>query len=81
MSYRLRNARNGVALFLNLITQQSPDKLEILVNRYELSEEMPLRDDFAGTLQTKPTILQRRKIVGRLTEKFKGFVDTFIGGF
>ncbi|WP_241904807.1 ABC-three component system protein [Vibrio splendidus] len=24
MSYRLRNARNGVALFLNLITQQSP---------------------------------------------------------
>ncbi|PST87876.1 deoxyribonuclease HsdR [Photobacterium sp. NCIMB 13483] len=57
------------------------DKLEILVNRYELSEEMPLRDDFARTLQTKPTILQRKKIVGRLTEKFKGFVDTFIGGF
>ncbi|NOI25947.1 type I restriction endonuclease subunit R [Vibrio mediterranei] len=57
------------------------NKLEVLVNRYELSEEMPLRDDFAGTLQTKPTILQRKKIVGRLTEKFKGFVDTFVGGF
>ena len=61
--------------------QLDKNKLEILVNRYELSEEMPLRDDFAGTLQTKPTILQRKKIVGRLTEKFKGFVDTFIGGF
>ncbi|PTO78446.1 type I restriction endonuclease subunit R [Vibrio splendidus] len=56
------------------------DKLQILVNRYELSEEMPLRDDFAKTLETKPTILQRKKIVGRLADRFKGFVDTFIGG-
>lgn len=72
-----RKALENMATEENLDT----DKLEILVNRYELSEEMPLRDDFAGTLQTKPTILQRKKIVGRLTEKFKGFVDTFIGGF
>lgn len=57
------------------------DKLEILVQRYELSEEMPLRDDFADTLKTKPTLLQRKKIVGRLAERFKGFVDTFVGGF
>jgi type I restriction enzyme R subunit len=57
------------------------DKLENLVSRYQVSEEMPLRDDFAATLESKPTILQRKKIVGRLTEKFKGFVDTFIGGF
>lgn len=72
-----REALESMATEENLDT----DKLDILVNRYELSEEMPLRDDFAGTLQTKPTILQRKKIVGRLTEKFKGFVDTFIGGF
>ncbi|OED53928.1 deoxyribonuclease HsdR [Aliivibrio fischeri] len=72
-----REALESMATEENLDT----DKLEILVNRYELSEDMPLRDDFAGTLQTKPTILQRKKIVGRLTEKFKGFVDTFIGGF
>ena len=57
------------------------DKLESLVSRYQVSEKMPLRDDFAATLESKPTILQRKKIVGRLTEKFKGFVDTFIGGF
>lgn len=57
------------------------DKLENLVSRYQVSEEMPLRDDFAAALESKPTILQRKKIVGRLTEKFKGFVDTFIGGF
>ncbi|WP_061014559.1 type I restriction endonuclease subunit R [Photobacterium leiognathi] len=72
-----RKALESIATEENLDTE----KLEILVNRYELSEEMPLRDDFAGTLQTKPTILQRKKIVGRLAEKFKGFVDTFIGGF
>ena len=57
------------------------DRLEALVNRYTLSEDMPLREDFAGTLETKPTILQRKKIVGRLTERFKGFVDTFVSGF
>lgn len=57
------------------------DKLASLVTRYEMSEELPLRDDFADTLESKPTILQRKKIVGRLTEKFKGFVDTFVGGF
>jgi type I restriction enzyme R subunit len=57
------------------------DKLESLVNRYQASEEMPLRDDFAATLESKPTLLQRKKIIGRLTDKFKGFVDTFIGGF
>ena len=57
------------------------DKLASLVTRYEMSEELPLRDDFADTLESKPTILQRKKIVSRLTEKFKGFVDTFAGGF
>ena len=60
----------------NLDTQ----KLTSLVVRYEASEELPLREDFADTLTSKPSILQRKKIVGRLTEKFKGFVETFVGG-
>lgn len=55
-------------------------KLTNLVVRYETSEELPLREDFADTLTSKPSILQRKKIVGRLTEKFKGFVETFMGG-
>ena len=67
----------------NMATEENlnKDKLESLVNRYQASEEMPLRDDFAATLESKPTLLQRKKIIGRLTDKFKGFVDTFIGGF
>jgi type I restriction enzyme R subunit len=59
----------------------NPDKLQILVNRYEMSEEMPLREDIADTLQTKPTLLQRKQIVGRLADRFKAFVDTFVSGF
>ncbi|GIU51992.1 type I restriction endonuclease [Shewanella sairae] len=55
-------------------------KLESLISRYEMGDVMPLRDDFVATLESKPTILQRKQIVGRLTAKFKGFVDTFIGG-
>lgn len=67
----------------NMATEENlnKDKLESLVNRYQASEEMPLRDDFAAALESKPTLLQRKKIIGRLTDKFKGFVDTFIGGF
>jgi type I restriction enzyme R subunit len=61
--------------------QLNQGRLESLVSRYETSEVMPLRDDFAATLDSKPSLLQRKQIVGRLTERFKGFVDTFIGGF
>jgi len=57
------------------------ERLKKLVLRYELSEEMPLRDDLAGTLEDKPSILQRRKIIPVITDKFKGFVDTFFSGF
>lgn len=57
------------------------DKFQNLINRYELTEDMPLRDDFADTLQVKPTLLQRKKIVGRLNEKFKNFIDVFLSGF
>lgn len=57
------------------------DRLEKLVTRYELSDEMPLRDDFADVLETKPSLLQRRRILPVITDKFKHFVDTFIAGF
>ena len=57
------------------------ERLEKLVTRYELSDEMPLRDDFAGVLESKPSLLQRRKILPVITDKFKHFVDTFIAGF
>ncbi|MDQ2045919.1 type I restriction endonuclease subunit R [Pseudoalteromonas sp. 20-92] len=56
-------------------------RLEKLVTRYELSDEMPLRDDFADVLETKPSLLQRKKVLPIITDKFKRFVDTFMTGF
>ncbi|WP_413488372.1 type I restriction endonuclease subunit R [Shewanella baltica] len=57
------------------------ERLATLVARYELSDEMPLRDDFAEALETKPSILQRKRVLPIITDKFKHFVDTFMSGF
>ena len=57
------------------------ERLATLVARYELSDEMPLRDDFAKALETKPSILQRKRVLPIITDKFKHFVDTFMSGF
>ncbi|KDC50747.1 type I restriction endonuclease subunit R [Pseudoalteromonas fuliginea] len=57
------------------------ERLEKLVTRYELSDEMPLRDDFADVLETKPSLLERKKVLPIITDKFKRFVDTFMTGF
>lgn len=61
--------------------QLNQDRLLKLVARYELSDEMPLREDFAEALETKPTLLQRRRVLPVITDKFKRFVDTFMSGF
>ncbi|MGE6648827.1 type I restriction endonuclease subunit R [Shewanella colwelliana] len=61
--------------------QLNQDRLIKLVARYELSDEMPLREDFAEALETKPTILQRKRVLPVITDKFKRFVDTFMSGF
>jgi type I restriction enzyme R subunit len=57
------------------------ERLGTLVARYELSDEMPLREDFAEALETKLTILQRKRVLPVITDKFKRFVDTFMSGF
>ena len=56
------------------------ERLKRLVTRYEMSEEMPLRDDLADTLETKPSILKRRTLIPELANRFKGFIDTFFSG-
>ncbi|ADT69761.1 MULTISPECIES: hypothetical protein [unclassified Pseudoalteromonas] len=37
--------------------------------------------DFADVLETKPSLLQRKKVLPIITDKFKCFVDTFMTGF
>ena len=61
--------------------QLNQERLLKLVARYEFSDEMPLREDFADALETKPTLLQRKRVLPIITDKFKRFVDTFMSGF
>ncbi|MFY8325424.1 hypothetical protein [Pseudoalteromonas sp. ZZD1] len=36
---------------------------------------------FFDVLETKPNLLQRKKVLPIITDKFKRFVDTFMTGF
>ncbi|MDX5481238.1 MAG: hypothetical protein LPK07_06110, partial [Hymenobacteraceae bacterium] len=58
-----------------------PEKLQEVVNTYLYTERKPLREDIVGTLQEKPRILERDKIIERVTKKVLRFVETYITGF
>ncbi len=46
----------------------------------ESTDEEPLREDVVATMEKAPSVLQRKKVIPRLTEKVKSFVSTFYGG-
>ena len=44
------------------------------------SNEEPLREDVAATLEKPLGLLERRKVIPRITEKLKALVSTFYDG-
>jgi len=56
------------------------DKLQDIISQYIYTERTPLRDDIVATLNEKPKILERKKIITRVTDKIKDFVETFVNG-
>jgi len=56
------------------------DHFKALVDKMIYTNEEPLREDVIATMEKAPSVLQRRKIIPRLTEKVKAFVSTFYGG-
>lgn len=44
------------------------------------SNQEPLREEIVATMEKAPSVLQRRKVIPRIEEKLKGFVNTFYGG-
>ena len=50
------------------------------VDKKIYTNEEPLREDIVATMEKAPSVLQRKKIIPRLTEKVKSFVSTFYGG-
>ncbi|QBG35088.1 type I restriction endonuclease subunit R [Litorilituus sediminis] len=57
-----------------------PENVKELVERMIFSDQEPLREDIVATMEKPPSVLQRKKIIPRLAEKLKGFVNTFYGG-
>ena len=57
-----------------------PERLKDIVERMIYNNQDPLREDIVSTMAKPPSVLQRKKVIPRLTEKLKDFVNTFYGG-
>lgn len=60
--------------------QLVPERMKDVVERMIYNNQEPLREEVAGLMEKPPSILQRKKVIPRLTEKLKDFVNTFYGG-
>ncbi len=57
-----------------------PEKLAKIIEGYIFTEKKPLRDDIIAALNFKLKLLERAKIVSRVTKKILYFVETYITG-
>ncbi|WP_299671610.1 type I restriction endonuclease subunit R [uncultured Polaribacter sp.] len=55
-------------------------KLEKVIGDYMFTEKIPLRDDIIGTMNTRPSLKERKTKAERITNKILEFVETFISG-
>lgn len=60
--------------------QLVPERMKDVVERMIYNNQEPLREEVAGLMDKPPSILQRKKVIPRLTERLKEFVNTFYGG-
>ncbi len=56
------------------------DKLEKVIGDYMFTEKIPLRDDIIGTMNTRPSLKERKTKAERITNKILEYVETFISG-
>ncbi|WP_420555226.1 type I restriction endonuclease subunit R [Neptuniibacter marinus] len=57
------------------------DSFKALVERMIASNQEPLREEIVDLMEVKPTLMQRKKVIPRITEKMKEFVNVFYSGF
>ena len=55
-------------------------KLEKVIGDYMFTEKIPLRDDIIGTMNTRPSLKERKTKAERITNKILEFIETFISG-
>ncbi|WP_317170496.1 type I restriction endonuclease subunit R, EcoR124 family [Flammeovirga aprica] len=53
---------------------------EKVIGNYLFTNRKPLQNEVIETFETKPKLLQRKKLAQRVTDKMVGFVETFISG-
>lgn len=58
----------------------NPDELSKIINNYNFANRLPREQEIISSLNFKPKILERKKIIARVAEKIKLFIDTFIEG-
>lgn len=56
------------------------ERMQAIIENYLFTEREPLRDEVIELLDTKPTILHRKKVADRIIDKMKDFVRTFLDG-
>lgn len=56
------------------------NKLEKVIGDYLFTEKIPLRDDIIDTMNTRPSLKERKTKAERITNKILEFVETFISG-
>jgi type I restriction enzyme R subunit len=54
------------------------DEVERVIGNYMYDERQPLKEDIAKTLNVKPKLLERRKVIPRVTSKILGYVEKFM---
>lgn len=57
-----------------------PDKVKGIIDAYLFTERTPLPDEIVEALKVKPKLLERKKIVPRVTDMILKFIDTYISG-
>jgi type I restriction enzyme, R subunit len=55
-------------------------KLKKLIGDYLFTEKIPLRDDIIDTMNTRPSLKERKTKAERITNKVLEFVERFISG-
>ena len=71
-----------VKAFDELCEEENLNKAEVnkVIDTYLYDGRAPLKDDIANTLNVKPKLLERKKIVPRVLDKIMGFVEKFYDG-
>ena len=68
--------------FQDLCAEESiaPDALQQILKTYVFANRLPREQEIVEALAFKPKILERKRVITRIADKIKAFIDTFVEG-